>query len=174
MSRGLGDVYKRQGAEFSDAIELVEKNLWEQMFSEFPCDMRSQRTLHFCGIIEKVKIYSWSDEVIENLKEIAVYYEEGEEEKEIKDNKELNCEELISRSLNCMRGHAIRAIGHLLWDNQALFVEFKDVIDKLTLDDDEAVRMACFYALWPIYNIDREWAEERIPVSYTHLTLPTT
>lgn len=67
--------------------------------------------------------------------------------KEIKDNKELNCEELISRSLNCMRGHAIRAIGHLLWDNQALFVEFKDVIDKLTLDDDEAVRMACFYAL---------------------------
>ncbi len=30
------------GAEFSDAIELVEKNLWEQMFSEFPCDMRSQ------------------------------------------------------------------------------------------------------------------------------------
>ena len=61
-----------------------------------------------------------------------------------------------------MRGHAIRAIGHLLWDNQALFVEFKDVIDKLTLDDDEAVRMACFYALWPIYNIDREWAEERI------------
>ena len=150
------------GAEFSDAIELVEKNLWEQMFSEFPCDMRSQRALHFCGIIEKVKIYSWSDEVIEKLKEIAVYYEEGEEEKEIKDNKELNCEELISRSLNCMRGHAIRAIGHLLWDNQALFVEFKDVIDKLTLDDDEAVRMACFYALWPIYNIDREWAEERI------------
>ena len=50
------------------------------MFSEFPCDMRSQRALHFCGIIEKVKIYSWSDEVIEKLKEIAVYYEEGEEE----------------------------------------------------------------------------------------------
>lgn len=61
------------GAEFSDAIELVEKNLWEQMFSEFPCDMRSQRALHFCGIIEKVKIYSWSDEVIEKLSALVKY-----------------------------------------------------------------------------------------------------
>lgn len=150
------------GAEFSDAIELVEKNLWEQMFSEFPCDAKSQRALYFCGIIEKAKIYSWSDEVIQKLKEIAICYKNGEEEENTKDSKELNCEKLISRSLNCMKGYAIRAIGHLLWDNHALFVKFKDVIDKLTLDDDGAVRMACFYALWPIYNIDREWAEERI------------
>lgn len=31
----------------------------------------------------------------------------------------------------------IKGIGHLLWDNHALFVKFKDVIDKLTLDDDK-------------------------------------
>ena len=74
----------------------------------------------------------------------------------------MNCEDLISKSLNCAKGYAIRAIGHLLWDNKELFAEFKEVIDKLTLDDDKAVRMACFNALWPIYNIDREWAEERI------------
>ena len=148
------------GAEFSEEFEQVEKELWEQMFGEFPCDVKSQRAVYFCGIIEKAKIYSWSDEVIEKLKEIAINYEGGEEEK-IKDSKELNCEELISRSLNCMKGHAIRAMGHLLWDNKELFAEFKDVIDKLILDD-EAVRMACFNALWPIYNIDREWAEERI------------
>lgn len=150
------------GAEFSESFEQVEKKLWEQMFSEFPCEIKGQRVLYFCGIIEKAKINSWSAEVIDKLKEIALYYEEGQEEKEIKDGKKLNCEELMSRSLNCIKGYVIRAIGHLLWDNQALFVEFKDVIDKLTLDDNEAVRMACFYVLWPIYNIDREWAEERI------------
>ena len=149
------------GAEFSEEFEQVEKELWEQMFSEFPCDMKSHRAVYFCGIIEKAKIYSWSDEVIEELKEIAINYEGGEEEK-VKDSKELNCKELISRSLNCVKGHAIRAMGHLLWDNKELFAEFKDVIDKLILDADEAVRMACFNALWPIYNIDREWAEVRI------------
>lgn len=149
------------GAEFSEEFEQVKKELWEQMFSEFPCDMKSQRAVYFCGIIEKAKIYSWSDEVIEKLKEITINYEGGEEEK-IKDSKELNCEKLMSRSLNCVKGHAIRAMGHLLWDNKELFAEFKDVIDKLVLDDDEAVRMACFNALWPIYNIDREWAETRI------------
>lgn len=149
------------GAEASDAIGTVEKNLWEEMFKAFPCGMNSQRTLYFCGIIEKVKIYSWSEEVINKLREVALYSEE-EEAENIKDIKKLSCEELIIRSLNYMKGHAIRAIGHLLWDNQALFVDFKEVIDKLTLDEDEAVRMACFYALRPIYNIDREWAEKRI------------
>lgn len=149
------------GAEFSDAIEQVDKNLWEQVFSEFPCDVKSQRALYFCGIIEKAKIYSWSDEVIEKLKEIAIHYE-NEEEEQVKDSKKMNCEDLISKSMNCTKGYAIRAIGHLLWENKELCVEFKEVIDKLTLDDDKAVRMACFNALWPIYNIDREWAEDRI------------
>ena len=149
------------GAEFSGAFEQIEQKLWEKMFGEFPCDMKSQRAQYFCGIIEKAKIYSWSDEVIEKLKEIAINYEEREEEK-TKDNKELNCEELISKSLNCMKGHAIRAMGHLLWDNMGLFAEFKDVVDKLILDDNEAIRMACFDMLRPIYNIDREWAETRI------------
>lgn len=149
------------GAEFSDAVEQVDKELWEQMFSEFPCDTKSQRALYFCGIIEKAKIYSWSDEVIEKLKEIAIHYENQNEE-QVKDGKKVNCEDLISKSLNCTKGYAIRAIGHLLWDNEELFAKFKEVIDKLTLDDDEAVRMACFNVLWPIYNIDREWAEERI------------
>lgn len=150
------------GVEFSETFELVEKNLWERMFKEFPCDMKSQRALHFCGIIEKAKIYCWSDEVLEKLKEIAISYEEDE----AKDSKNLKSEELISRSLNCIRGYAIRAIGHLLWDNQMLFVKFKDVIDKLILDDDGAARMACLNALCPIYNIDREWAEERILCIY--------
>ena len=43
-----------------------------------------------------------------------------------------------------------------------MFAEFKDVVDKLILDDNEAIRMACFDMLRPIYNIDREWAETRI------------
>ena len=123
--------------------------------------MKGQRALYFCGIIEKANIYSWSDEVIERLKEIAINYE-GEEGGKTNDSKELSCDELINRFLNCIKGNAISAMGHLLWNNKTLFTEFKDVVDKLILDDDEAVRMACFNILWPIYNIDRKWAETRI------------
>lgn len=95
------------------------------------------------------------------MKEIAINYE-GEEGGKTNDSKELSCDELINRFLNCIKGNAISAMGHLLWNNKTLFTEFKDVVDKLILDDDEAVRMACFNILWPIYNIDRKWAETRI------------
>lgn len=150
------------GAEYSDFIDQIDQKLWEQMFRVFPCDMKSQRAIYFCGIIEKTKIYTWSENVISKLKEIALNYEGGEEEQQLKNRTEMNSKELISKSLNCAKGHAVSAIGNLLWDNKNLLADFKETIDKLTLDKDAVVRMACFYALWPIYNIDREWAESRI------------
>ena len=148
------------GAEFSDKFEQVKQSLWEQMFSEFPCDMNSQRVEYFCGIIKKAKICLWSEKVLQKIKEIVIYYYDKREKAE--GDEEQCCEKLISRSLNCVEGRAIGAIGHLLWDNKQLFLKFKDVIDKLTLNDDAAVRMACFNVLWPIYNIDRCWSETRI------------
>ena len=86
--------------------------------------IKSQRALYFCGIIEKAKIYSWSDEVIEKLKEIAIHYENQNEE-QVKDGKKVNCEDLISKSLNCTKGYAIRAIGHLLWHNEGAIQSLK-------------------------------------------------
>lgn len=151
------------GAKCSKCFEVIEKNLWEQMFHEFPSGMKGHRALYFCDIIKEADIYDWSREQIDKLKEIIVCYEEGET---IKDYRVSNCEDLINKSLSCVKGHAIRAIGHLLWENQTLFAEFKDIIDKLVTDAEASVRFSCFYALWPIYNIDREWAEKRILFLY--------
>lgn len=150
------------GVEFSEHMDQIEQQLLEGMFREFPCDMESQRASCFCGIIEKAKINLWSTDVIKQLKEIALKYKGIESIQKTKDNAELNCEELISRSLNCVRGNAVRAIGHLLWENKELYEEFKKIIDVLSSDKDSAIRMATLYALWPVYNIDREWAETRI------------
>ncbi len=154
------------GVEFSQYLDQVKPQLLEEMFKVFPCDIENSRASYFCGIIEKTKYDSWSVNVLEKLKEIALHYKGGEIEQKEKNTAELNCEELISRSLNCMRGRALRAIGHLLWDNETLFEYFKEVIDELVKDDNSAVRMACFDALWPIYNINREWAEEKILYVY--------
>jgi len=150
------------GAEFSEHIDQVKQLTWEKMFKTFPYDMESQRASYFCGILEKTKIFSWSAEVIAQLKDIAFNYKGIESEGKADTPKELKCEELVSKSLNCVRGNALRAIGHLLWEDKELLTEFKEVIDNLTSDEDSAVQMASFYALWPAYNIDREWAETKI------------
>lgn len=150
------------GAEFSENIEEVKQETWEEMFKTFPCNMESQRASYFTGIIEKSEIFSWSAEVIEQLKDIAINYTGTESEEKADLHKKLECDELVSKSLNCVRGEALRAIGHLLWENKELFVEFKQVIDSFTYDRDAAVQMASFYALWPVYNIDREWSEKKI------------
>lgn len=148
------------GVESSSDLGQINQFLLEKMFKEFPCDMKSQRALYLCGIIEKAKIYSWSSGVIDTLKEIVLHYEGNGESYRGENN--LNCEDLISRSLNCAKGYAIRAIGHLMWENKDIFDEFKDIVDRLTLDCDPTIRMASFEILWPAYNIDREWAECRI------------
>lgn len=72
---------------------------------------------------------------------------------------------LHNNALNCVRGSAARAIGHLLWEDKETFLRFKDVIEGLTKDENPAVRFASLYALWPSYNIDREWAAGKDIVS---------
>ena len=73
-----------------------------------------------------------------------------------------SCQMLSSNALNCVRGQAARAIGNLLWEDKILFTEFREVMEGLAVDKNPAVRFAALYALWPSYNIEREWAEEKI------------
>lgn len=77
------------------------------------------------------------------------------EDKEMK-----SCDMLHSNALNCVRGNAAR--GHLLWENKELFSRFKEIIDGLTKDENPVVRFASLYALWSSYNIDKDWAGEKI------------
>lgn len=154
------------GVEMSETLREVDFKVIEKMLLTFPCDMETHRASYFCGIIEKMSDANWSPEVMEQLKNIALQHCNPElnkpnvanaEDKEMK-----SCDMLHSNALNCVRGRAARAIGHLLWEDEKLFGQFKDVIEGLTKDENPAVRFAALYSLWPSYNIDREWAEEKI------------
>lgn len=158
------------GVEVSEKLDEVDFAVIERLFLEFPCDMQSYRASYFCGIIEKMSKINWSPEVIEQLMKIALKHcnpkldkpnVTNQEDKEMK-----SCEMLHSNALNCVRGNAARTIGHLLWEDEKLFSKFKDVIEVLTKDENPAVCFAALYALWPSYNIDREWAEEKILYLY--------
>ena len=150
------------GIAYSDSTGLIEQELLEKVFSEFPFDIQNEKSRYFCEIIEKASVYNWSKSIIEKLKEIVLYYEEQEE---TLDNGQINCEGLINRSLNCVKGYALRAIGDILTKNYTLYEEFKEVIDKLLLED-APTQMACLYVLYPIYDIDEVWAQEKMLYLY--------
>lgn len=59
------------------------------------------------------------------------------------------------------KGAAASTIANLLWENDKLYNQFKDTIDKLAQDENPAVRLASMSALWSVYNIDRDWAGEK-------------
>lgn len=152
------------GLAFSENISKVSIENIERMFREFPCDMETDRDCYFSIIVEKLASARWSFEVINQLREIALNHKESEPE-EVKDAKkadQLSSRTLHEYALNCIRGHAINAIGALLWKDKKLLEHFKETIEKLIRDENPIIRFASLYALWPSYNIDRPWAEERI------------
>ena len=119
------------GVELSEQLKEIEPNTIEKMFHKFPCDLKTHRASYFCGIIENMNFSVWSMEVMKQLKNIALKHENpaldkpnvtSPEDKEMK-----SCQMLRSNALNCVRGRAARAIGHLLWEDKNLFVEFREV-----------------------------------------------
>lgn len=158
------------GVELSEKLEEIDSEVIERLLVEFPCNMESHRAWYFCGIIQKISNVSWNSEVMEQLINIALKHCDPELDKpnviNSEDEENNSCHMLRSNALNCVRGSAARAIGHLLWEVKGTFVQFKDVIEGLTKDENPAVRFSSLYALWPSYNIDKEWAAEKILYLY--------
>lgn len=141
--------------------DMLENKILEKIFSTFPCGNEGMRAVYFCGIILNSENVEWSESVLNQLKNIALNYRETKEQRgdEETENRSLR---LRDRADCGARGKAMRAIEHILWKEPQLYEEFRDTIEKLTYDEDPAARMATLYALWPAYNIDRQWARKRI------------
>lgn len=154
------------GIANSEHIEEVPTELLEKMILTFSYDYTSYRANNICDIIRKKSNDVWSSSIIDILVDIAINHRNPEigqinvtnyEDKEMK-----SFHMLQSNSINCVRGSAAQAIGRLLWDHKSLFGSFKRAIESLVSDQNPAVKLAALYALWPSYNIDREWATAQI------------
>jgi len=154
------------GVAHSKKLKDIPVALLEILIQRYTCDNASYRASYICSIIEARANEMWSQEIIDILKDIAENHKNPEGEKPnvtSNDDKEMRSINMLrSNALNCVRGNAARAIASLLWDNKLLLSQFKEVIERLTLDENPAVRFASLFALWPSYNIDREWASEII------------
>ncbi|WP_252214225.1 hypothetical protein [Clostridium sp. VAP41] len=148
----------------------ISTELLEELIERYPCDSKSWRASSICRIIEMKKDSKWSQKVLDILKDISINHinpELGKPNVTNKDDKEMRTFEMLQdNSLNCVRGAAAFAIGKLLWEDKQLYVQFKETINQLTKDENPAVKLASLSALWPTYNIERDWASEKILTLY--------
>lgn len=158
------------GIAYSEHLDEIDIMLLERMFKKYGYDYESEKAKMICRIIERRKDVSWSDAVLEMLIDIAGNHKNpkpGESCIVSNDTKAMNSvETLETDAINCTRGVAASAIGHLLWERKELFVKFKPTIIKLMQDENTAVRFASLDALWPIYNIDKVWAVSNVLTVY--------
>lgn len=154
------------GVAYSEHIGKVPTELLEKLILTFAYDYTSYRANYICDIICKQNNNMWSSNIIDILVDIAINHRNPEighvnvTNHEDKEMKSFNM--LQSNSINCVRGSAAQAIGRLLWDNKSLFGSFKRAIESLVSDQNPAVKLASLYALWPSYNIDKEWVTAQI------------
>jgi hypothetical protein len=158
------------GVAYSKALDNVPVELLETMILNYPYDYISYRANYICSIIRNRKNVKWSQEILDILKDIAINHknpEFGKPNVTNNEDKEMRSFDMLqSNAINCVRGNAAQAIAELLWNDSSLFKQFKDTIEKLALDENPAVKLASLFALWPSYNIERDWASEIILIQY--------
>ncbi|WP_074033995.1 hypothetical protein [Exiguobacterium sp. AT1b] len=154
------------GVAYSEDLDKVPEKLLEKMMMTFSYDYTSYRANYICAIMRNKKNVKWSQVVLDILKDIAVNHKNPEIVKPnvtSSDDKEMNSFDMLqSNAINCVRGNAAQAIGQLLWNESTLFKQFKETIEKLTVDENPAVKLASIFALWSSYSIEKDWALEKI------------
>lgn len=154
------------GVAYSKNLDNVPEKLLEKMMITFSYDYTSYRANYICSIIRNKKNVKWSQVVLDILKDIAVNHknpEIGKPNVTSSDDKEMYSFDMLqSNAINCVRGNAAQAIEQLLWNESMLFKQFKETIEKLTVDENPAVQLASIFSLWPSYNIEKDWASEKI------------
>lgn len=109
--------------------ELANQEI-ETLIKKYGYDMQSHRAGSICKIIEKKQDIAWSEDILASLVDIALHHENSsinssEDDERIK---EYTVEDLEINALNCVRGQAIYAIGHLLWNSTAEVFEFLKIL----------------------------------------------
>lgn len=145
------------GISQNSQLNDVSNQEIEYLIFKYGYDMLSDRAGTICEIIEKMHDTKWSNDIFNLLIDIALHHENSSINNV--EEKNLNIFDLETNALNCVRGKAILAIGHLLWDcNKYTFDFFKSTLEILSSDDSQVIKYSLLWALWPSYNIEKEWA----------------
>ena len=157
------------GIGMSENLKDIELDIIEKILLVFPCDKRRERAIYFCRIIEKLDDVKWSSDILKQLTKFALDEYALEEKISIvktKDKDEETCKGLNSKVYSSVRGSALKAMGQLLWKNTTLFSGFKNIIEIVIKDENLTVKFAALCVIWPAYNIERDWAKDKLIYLY--------
>lgn len=159
-----------RGLSYSDKLDTVNNADIEKAFHKYGYDQKSDRALAYCHIIEKKQDICWSEDTLRILIDIAENHispELGHPIVKSQDDENARTVKMIeSNAINSVKGRALKAIGHLLWECSDLLECFKETIEKAANDENPIIRFSSLYALWPSYNIDINWARTEIVKVY--------
>lgn len=154
------------GVAYSEKLEEVDNGILERMILRYGYDYETDRARYICDIVGRKKDSKWSFQILDILKDVSLKHLNPTNDKPnvtSPDDEQMKSFNMLeSNALNCVRGSAASAIGNLLWNNKQLFEYFKDTVTHLCEDVNPAVRLATLDILFPVYNIDRVWAVEKI------------
>lgn len=150
---------------YSECLNNVSNELLEKLFITFDYKQNDYKLAALiCEIIHRKDDIYWSNNVINILKNIYNDIMNGNiKEEYIKhdDERDIASEfELVV--INSFIGKFSKAIASILWNDDYVLEEFKDIVDEMMNSKDSYVRLSILYILHPILKYDFYWACDRI------------
>lgn len=155
---------------YSEYVNEIDTAIIEKLIEKFGYDYEDYRAMSIIRILEKRKDTEWSEATLSVLFDIALNHKSPELEKPSiipqDDKKILLVDSIESNVINSVRSEALEAIADLIWNDEEMAERFLGPIKKAIGDSNPVMRYASQYALWPIYNINRQWASKQILFLY--------
>jgi len=142
------------GVAYSEKIKNIPPKLLEEMIVNIWRSHASNIASAICSILGKRSDEVWSQPIIDILVEIAT---NNDEFNEAWGNNADDFSSIEFASWNITKGKAATTISNLLWKHKNLFRQFKGAIEKLTKDENPAIKLASLDSLYASYNYDNNW-----------------
>lgn len=145
--------------------DMIKVATIEKLVEKFGYDYEDFRAKYIVHIFEKRKNAEWSEKMLSVFFDIALNHKNPEmgkpnvipqEDKDI-----LLVDSIESNAINSVRSEALEVIAELIWDDEKMAERFSEPIRKAIEDINPVMRYASQFALYPIYNINREWASKQ-------------
>ena len=148
------------GLSFSKEEYKISHDKLDKLIRTFNYDYKSYRAGYICDLIYKNYSDNFNESILEILNDIALNHENY---KITYDNDfKTDISSLNMESLNSSRGKAITAMARCIHHNKQLHYFFKETIKFLLNEDNIVVDHTLINYLINSYNIDKDWAEEKL------------
>lgn len=141
--------------EYKDGPEKPTDSLIVEVVKKYCSVGDSGVALAVADLVGERADIHWSEEVLDSITRMALDYSEPEVGEN--DPHSYTAQQLLDKSLNCVRSCAVHTISKLIWNHIELAEKFMPIISRLRSDGDEVVRFALGSCVLACYNVNAEF-----------------